>query len=919
MEDIITGFSVNEILHRSAKADDMFEKQEGQQFNEYMLATLKCFQLQENGTDSWNIFRFFFKSRISRSLLSVSIHGKHAYDRHPKRTFFLGGRNTLETVRFVGYITHRYLRYCRNYLEDETFRNRDDCMSKCFETKMAHLPYHYAFEASEKKYSLTSENTDQTFEICDKTCPRSCTDIKFLAKIVVTKRKNEISGIELKIVSVRSIFARLQLSFDLFVINSIGFLSASFGLCIISARFIATRIFSESIAKPVQKCAYVIAMLGFLWQFYDMTEMYLGYQIATERYIGPVMYETYPNLSICRPLENREFHISKPWQCGISNRTSHICLKGHFDDKPDYSAGVVKYDSTVSNITTETLFYVDDLRCINVAPIYPKIIHKQYVEDLYRYSMPNTSTNMIFSLTYDKMLPKRSDIITSQSSSVKFIFKIIRQHLLPAPFASKCINYKDKRFLSRLDCIQKCLIAEYKKQTREICIPPSVATTKQLKVCPMNETIEEQVCPRQCPAPDCYSVAINFDVNFRVKFVLSIANPSEEHFTKELPCLSILAYLIYVSDILSLWFGLNILATCRRITEFLANVRTNITQKSILRLVYAVIFLGTTVHSYQILMNHLKYSVITITSYERQALVEIPRLCLQSKGNGTRDVTDRSNWATVKIRDPRTLRLQYLEQYNHSVNFIRRTEGVNYFCLTLPHRYIYIYDQLQLQKSADLIAFKAKRGTFYYITSQGSSSGIHENPARRPTNNSFTYNYFLTSLLLLPSPYSSDCVIYYYDNADTCFHRCYGKNYRKKYDSQSEEDFVTLRNIMKSCTHICRRPSCKSDYYTYTHRTTNTVLGIALDDFVISAKYMPLYTIADLIVFAGGVLGFWLGVSLIDVKHILFIVAPYLENRPKPDVQSSRFQHHQARPRSHAWAHPSGYSFNSHISRRIWY
>ena len=176
---------------------------------------------------------------------------------------------------------------------------------------------------------------------------------------------------------------------------------------------------------------------------------------------------------------------------------------------------------------------------------------------------------------YQNIGPKIDDI---EQNSYQVGFKLISVNLLPYPFKDKCIDYETLEFESHYHCMDRCinnkLYAKYKKY-HPYLLQRSAHYEENIMLINASEIDYNDYyspclnnCPQNCHSKTYFIIPVDEWVrpdNKTLKVAVDYLEPNTA--VTYQPRLGLEDYVIYISSILSLWFGWCIHATPESIVQ----------------------------------------------------------------------------------------------------------------------------------------------------------------------------------------------------------------------------------------------------------------------------------------------------------------------------------------------------------------
>ncbi|KAI1291782.1 hypothetical protein HDE_06985 [Halotydeus destructor] len=607
---------------------------------------------------------------------------------------------------------------------------------------------------------------------------------------------------------------------------------------------------------------------------------YFKYDILTEVYVGVPRSLAYPKVSLC----DRE----------------HRRLRTHVKD--DLEGPVTLYlgnhsYAKVSDEKHERFYILRMLTCWKV-------------ESRRNEYLPTDAT--LFTIYTDKRVNMVAIYISSNGiayyrgkifgTPVSMTYDVNSVTRLSAPYQSKCLDY------SRDQCLMACGRLEASKYNcTNFIFPIADPATDYCQGAAISAIFN--ACDIKCNMhQECHSLqyAIMTSAYTEEKLAsvsylkannltyLDILPPAAETSVSEAPAMTLTSFIIYISGLLGLWYGVNFVT--------LKEAALSKVTKQVVRVTLSCTLVAITVAHWTFEMySYMMYTTATLTIHERRDYIFAPKLCFRDLLGGA---TVRGNPTAIELN----------KRYpDHMLSYIMIVDAKRHKIMYYDHRNISLLNwysmidvrgkttcldpvNITLRSSAlDLIypAYRLFRFSYrrlnqmplsYRMSSPFPGSGF-ESKARYTSVSRSRLFYFTVHSQLLPAPYSSMCYVYP-KSRDSCINRClretsYKVNKRLHHSAQvyindtrpmsvkhSEDDYL----VDRKCSKTCHRPNCQVVSYQLEDRREMGYSGMSeqvyLNDLMSSSTFYPILTLCDHIVILIGLAGLWLGFSVVGLSGI---------------------------------------------------
>ncbi|KAI1292175.1 hypothetical protein HDE_07057 [Halotydeus destructor] len=785
-------------------------------------------------------------------------------------------------LMYRAYRTVRLKPSCHDYL-DSRLSCRQSCASKYY-------GYHVS-QCHHRKYVVSSSHRCNTTidNICSSKCAKlDCKETTFvLESLGFTKdhniTRNPYTVVVSKLPKLNTLIEyKLQVSLEVYILTAISLFAISFGISVMSTltQFIV-KLKSMNLSLAAKVSSSLLISGAFLLQMTQISMTYSEYYISTETNVGSPRSLRYPTLLLC-DLERR----------GIANI-----------QKQDLDGDTSLFFGNHTTMKLSDTFEGQFLRLYTLLVykcwrIYPK---KEIYQptDIVLYSV---YSDIDLKVAIISIAPHGSSSLEnlqlSFMESVTYEIKSISR--LPAPYPANCRNF------NRQQCNRNC----YNAQESELsCSTFRYAQPLETAVRCGADQLERigKHCRTMCEMNrECHSLyyvtkptattearCISSDAlrARKLKF-LDVLPPMIQLSNTEVPYMTLTSFVIYISGLIGLWFGGNF-QTMRKIA-----VR-RLEWRHINKLITSIVCIVTLTHCTVELIAYCKYDVITLTVYERKPVIYAPRLdiryFLKHAIEGQLSAFELNQRYPDEILNQIVIAdLQSRQQLSYNtrnMSLLKWHQMIDSRGKSLflePRQDMLVSRSLSLMTPAYRLFALSVNSTFtigsrYQIASQFAGSGFDTRPNYLQLVNGTAQTVFQTiHSQLLPPPYPTMCYTYP-DYSESCMNGCL-RNISYRLEKQIHESAQTgihdMRkmsfnksknhdHIAKTCFEICKRRNCIVIAYQAQIRQAGTprkdVVEVFLDDLVSSSTFYPLVTLYDHISNQLGLLGLWLGFSILGL------------------------------------------------------
>ncbi|KAI1291871.1 Neuropeptide Y receptor type 4 [Halotydeus destructor] len=497
---------------------------------------------------------------------------------------------------------------------------------------------------------------------------------------------------------------------------------------------------------------------------------------------------------------------------GLQNSDSKEELKEHLDRKfPEYSdkIKVVLLHKIKSGNQQAAIVRV------------PKELYSKMMEE------PELSIASL-ALDADGIFYEDSMLLNLPTSATYEINRISR---LPPPYPSRCHYYNKRR------CVVDC---NFKEETKHSCTNALFYRRQLMKYCAIDLT----ACSRKCDMKEeCHSVTyklsraeltaarssmLNVLVSMRLTF-LDLLPPRTETSVSETPCFTFTSFIIYVSGITGLWYGLS--------AQALKQIAIRLKSRHINALVSCLLVLSAVLHCIIESAAYFKYPTASLTTYESKDEIPNPKLSLRYALHYAFDGESLKAQQLTQFHDGFKLGMTMFDPLNSCEIYYdsRNISSLNWntmidllgLTLSLAPEYPTLYSsQLRLKYPPNrlFVLYRQEKGFLpeYQISHTAPGNGL-ETKANYVSMDNHSHTYQVRHSKLLPPPYASMCYNYP-TSVESCLNRClretnYQMNKKLHYTAQTVLDdtrdisngkTVNDTQVQQTCIKVCNKPNCET-------------------------------------------------------------------------------------------------------------
>lgn len=356
------------------------------------------------------------------------------------------------------------------------------------------------------------------------------------------------------------------------------------------------------IAVASQIVYYTLALIGCLWQLFDISQEYLAYDAVTQLTIRRPKRIIPPSLVICIDYVSLLNETTKP-------RVANLTLDNILDISPEYDKlttncsrhetdGYAWHEVNCSSAFKVTKFVKQGYTCYdytlssNASISYRHLTNSFYTPHVFRIIWDPLLITQVNYMTFYMKSPSRQlrgncdafaentrDIVDaktgeSEQNAVWFTYATFNSVLLPLPYKTRCRNYTDSGFKSQEHCYEKCVRNLAVQEINKMPFSIRVTRTTQYRNLTVisgtdieNVTLAKQLsnlekrCDLNCESPDCNEQDIVPRIianakGFKPEFTVYASNEPDIT-TRFKPKVTMVEFLTYVLSIVGCWLGIS--------------------------------------------------------------------------------------------------------------------------------------------------------------------------------------------------------------------------------------------------------------------------------------------------------------------------------------------------------------------------
>ncbi|KAI1292194.1 hypothetical protein HDE_06976 [Halotydeus destructor] len=642
----------------------------------------------------------------------------------------------------------------------------------------------------------------------------------------------------------------------------------------------------QTLAKVVKYSVTASISLALVGQVVDISLKYYSYKVSTEVYFGSPRYPAYPTLWV-----------------------GH--LKYQSVREYGYESALAKFNYlfTTDTDTVSTNRQHEPLYFMQLNKIYTCWKFSQAKET---YTAAKKMLYSIYekedvaSLTYLAMVwhtqPYFRFRLKSPSPNVLSpeIFNISR---LAAPYPSRCINFNLE------ECKMKCTFAAVSRFNCTLYIYPQVRSPSNYCSYEVTRTANIQ-CMEKCEQrKECLEIQYNLKKTSEpIQRVLSrgdlrrinttsidLLSPENELAITEVASLTMTSFIIYISGLFGLWFGTNLNTLKQLIVNKLQG------RRHVETVVSSVFVIMTLAHCTYEMMAYFEYPTSTLTTYETEDELDGPQLCIKQ----TRTFRTAGDYSAIELNrlylGDALENLAIASSQEHRMRYdttniskLSWYEMVDYYsktsCLGIIESVLYSRKLGMIYPENQIIVLEYRHRSRIYsqlsMTSKFPGSGSDHLSQYYPVEPG-KCKFHVVRLKLLPAPYSTSCYNYP-KTGESCLNKCLREtsyridkrlyNSAKTYINDTRlfsVDKIPNTDIKHICFNACKRPNCvivgyKRNPMRFVGPSTERIFTqIHLNDDVMSSTFYPVQTLYDHVIILFGLLGLWLGFSVLGMVSLV--------------------------------------------------
>ncbi|KAI1292193.1 hypothetical protein HDE_06977 [Halotydeus destructor] len=783
---------------------------------------------------------------------------------------------------FEAFHTVRLSRNCFAYLH-----SRAECWQSCVSKYSAYRPVNFPSLGDVNNYDLQAGYNATADLLCSSKCSElDCKETTYVPRklFLVAKKEKEKVEMQFAVPLKTLIHYKLHMPLDVYILTLIAIFGLSFDISVLTVMKLIITSLLETLAKVVRYSVTVSIPLALFAQVVHISLKYYSYEASTEVYFGSPRYLTYPTLWV----GHEKYKSAR----NFVNQSTSAKFNYYFTTATD----------TVSpNQLHKPLYFVHDKK-MHTCWKFSETTETYMAAKTIMYSIhakSEISSMAYLTLAWHDQAYVRFRLFSGFPNVLAPDISNISR--LPAPYPSKCIHFNTE------ECKMKCALAAVSRFNCTLYIYPQVQ--RLLNSC--QQAVYEPIsrkCEKICETKkECLEIqytmkslslsmrrirSLVFLKRRNVTFI-DVLSPQNELAITEVASLTMTSFVIYISGLFGLWFGANFNTLKLLMVNKLKGRRNFETAAS------SVFVLLTLAHCTFEMMTYFEYTTATLTAYETKDKLDSPKLCIRQnkfpKALGNYSAAElneqypSSVLESVVITSSQKHRIKYNGKNISKLNWY---DMIDYYtktsCLDMIESRLHsrILGLIVPANQIFVLEYKPQTGIYpqLLMTSRFEGSGS-DNPSQYfliETKKRILYHTI--HLKLLPEPYSTSC--YTYPRAkESCLNKCLREtSYRmdkRLYHSagthvNDSRPFLGYRTpnteiITHICYKACKHPNCEivgfsRDEKRYVGSTKErTFTKIHLENVVMSSIFYPIQSLYDHIVILFGILGLWLGFSVLGM------------------------------------------------------
>ncbi|KAI1294587.1 hypothetical protein HDE_05710 [Halotydeus destructor] len=176
-----------------------------------------------------------------------------------------------------------------------------------------------------------------------------------------------------------------------------------------------------------------------------------------------------------------------------------------------------------------------------------------------------TKYGLIYLHSTDLTISYRNQLMAVQDGYHLLNFKKLKVERLPAPYSSKCRNYRQDGYLSAGHCVDECVVRRTMQKFQKWPLKVAAAGQLNITMSKADSRMDLTHCSRRCKAADCHVDSYMTDSTFfsipentytRVEIKVS---PEFDIELTESAKFELIELICYLAGLLTFWFGGSVL------------------------------------------------------------------------------------------------------------------------------------------------------------------------------------------------------------------------------------------------------------------------------------------------------------------------------------------------------------------------
>lgn len=578
----------------------------------YFKGGFKCFYFRLSDSFVANPSGFYMLAHTNASAKRIYLHPS---DDYPRLDFYKPKLTYMKYYSY-SYISHQLLPYpFSNCIEG--YETQAQCFERCFKSRIGTTLHADSLVTvpedlyNEYFYSSlsTHENSATETRDCTKTCERrNCNAISYS---INDERGQLNKGVPfgyyithpIQITSFNLVVKLNTIEYILYIASILGFwLNFNLMLVFNMISYIRRICYSKTKQTPIflseyhgrnkkrtskdrikiisnfsVRIAFVFLITGFLYQSYDMCDLYLLRQTITETTISTAAYFKIPTFSVCFVLCYVYNGTLNSNQCEntISTYSAQHLNRITYSDRQLIENMVIldpeHYNAT--RITGQTIdtYYMGGLKCVRISVpnqrflSFAKFIHARNSRSSsidisiseQNVTIPGTYMFIHKVNTYAPFSNLASKTLAYDKEHTLIDYSIVKTILLPFPYSTNCRNY----IHSRQQCIENCMQIMSRSLLNKSL---NYLIRRDYDIWPADDREDHNIesfrkfCSEQtCRKSECNTEIFKANIAHRqdtTDTVISIAAPITVSRSEYFPKLTLFDFIIYFCGLFGLWF-----------------------------------------------------------------------------------------------------------------------------------------------------------------------------------------------------------------------------------------------------------------------------------------------------------------------------------------------------------------------------